>query len=66
MQPILELENIPKRSMQYKVSSRLLRSVIKSVGDVIQKQVDIIQEIWELAQNIASFSSRIENSKEYL
>jgi hypothetical protein len=66
MEPILELENIPKRSMQYKVSSRLLRSVIKSVGDVIQKQVDIIQEIWELAQNIASFSSRVENSKEYL
>jgi len=66
MQPILELENIPKRSMQYKVSSRLLWSAIKSVGDVIQKQVDIIQEIWELAQNIARFSSRIENSKEYL
>jgi hypothetical protein len=66
MQPILELENIPERSMQYKVSSRLLWSVIKYVGDVIQKRVDIIQEIWELAQNIASFSSRIENSKEYL
>ena len=66
MQPILELENIPERSMQYKVSSRLLWSVIKYVGDVIQKRVDIIKEIWELAQNIASFSYRIENSKDYL
>jgi hypothetical protein len=66
MQPILELEEIPESSTKYKGSSSLLQAVRKYVGDAIQKRVDIIQEIWELAQSIASFSSRIENFKEYL
>ena len=66
MQPILELEEIPKSSMKYKGSSSLFQAVRKYVGDAIQKRVDIIQEIWELSQSIASFSSKIENFKEYL
>jgi hypothetical protein len=55
MQPILELEEIPKSKYKYKGSSSLLQVVRKYVGDAIQKRVDIIQEIWELSQNIASF-----------
>jgi hypothetical protein len=66
MQPTLELEEMPKSSTKYKGSSSLLQVVRKYVGDAIQKRVDIIQEIWELAQSIASFSSRIDNFKEYL
>jgi hypothetical protein len=66
VQPILELEEIPESNMKYKGSSSLFRDVRKYVGDTIQKWVDIIQEIWELAQNIVIFSSRIENFKEYL
>jgi uncharacterized coiled-coil DUF342 family protein len=66
MQPILELEEILERSTKYKGSSSLFQAVRKYVGDAIQKMIDIIQEIWELAQSIASFSSRIENFKEYL
>jgi hypothetical protein len=66
MQPILELEEIHESSTKYKGSSSLLQALRKYVGDAIQKRVDIIQEIWELAQSIASFSSRIENFKENL
>jgi hypothetical protein len=66
IQPTLELEDIPERSTKYKGSSSLLQVVRKYVGDAIQKRIDIIQEIWELSQSIASFSSRIQNFKEYL
>jgi hypothetical protein len=60
------LEEIPESSRKYKSSSILLQAIRKYVGDAIQKRIDIIQEIWELSQSIASFSSRIENFKEYL
>jgi hypothetical protein len=44
-----------------------LQTVRKYDGDAIHKRIDIIQDIWELAQSIiASFSSRILNFKEYL
>jgi hypothetical protein len=59
------LENVPERSKKYKGSSSLLQAIRKYVGDAIHKRIDIIQEIWELAQSIASFSSRIQNFKEY-
>jgi hypothetical protein len=66
MQPILELEEVLESSTKYKGPSSLLQAIRKYVGDAIQKRVDVIQEIWELAQSIASFSSRIENFKEYM
>jgi hypothetical protein len=66
IQPTFELEYILENNTKYKGSSILLQVVRKYVGDAIQKRIDIIQEIWELAQSIASVSSRIQNFKEYL
>lgn len=48
-QPTLTLEDIPKSSNKYKGSSSLLQGIRKYVGDGIQKMIDLIQEIWELA-----------------
>jgi hypothetical protein len=49
IQPIFVLESVSERSRKYKGSSRLLQEIRKYVGDSIQKRIDIIQEIWELA-----------------
>ena len=35
-------------------------------GDEIHKIIDLIQEIWELAQSSTNFATRITNFKEYL
>jgi hypothetical protein len=66
IKPTLVLENILKRNSKCKGSSRLLQAIRKCVGDEIHKRVDLIQEIPDLAQSIANYSSRITNFKEYL
>jgi len=60
------LENDPESNIKYKVSSILLQKIRKYIGDAILKRIIIIQEIWDLAQIIATFSTRIQNFKEYL
>jgi hypothetical protein len=55
IQPTLELEDIPENNTKCKGSSSLLQDVRKYVGDAIQKRIDIIQEIWELAQILLAF-----------
>jgi len=49
------IEDTPESSTKYKDSTSLLQAIRKYVGDAIQKRIDIIQEIWELSQIIASF-----------
>ena len=66
IQPTLVLENILESNSKCKGSSSLLQAIRKYVGDAIQKWIDLIQEIWDLAQSTANFSSRITNFKEYL
>jgi hypothetical protein len=60
------LENVPEIRSKYKRSSSLLKAIRKYVGDGIPKIIDMIQEIWDLAQSVASFSSRIKVFEEYL
>jgi hypothetical protein len=66
IQPILTLEDVPESSSKLKGSSSLLLAIRKYVGDGIQKRIDLILEIWELAQSSTSFSTRILHFKEYL
>jgi hypothetical protein len=66
IQPTIELDGILESNTKYKGSLSLLQDVRKYVGDAIQKIIDTIQDIWELAQSIAHFFSRIHNFKEYL
>jgi hypothetical protein len=40
--------------------------VRKYIGDGIQKRIDLIQEIWELAEISTNFATRITHFKEYL
>jgi hypothetical protein len=66
IQPTIALEYVPKSSNKYKVSSSLLQSIRKYVGDGIQKRMDLIQEIWDLTQNATNIATRISHFKEYL
>jgi hypothetical protein len=66
IQPILTLKDVPKSSSKLRGSSNLLLVVRKYVGDGIQKRIDLILEIWELAQSSTSFSTRIMHFREYL
>jgi hypothetical protein len=66
IQPTLTLEDVPESNSKLKGSSSLLLAVRKYVGDGIQKRIDLIQEIWELAQSSTNFSMRIMHFKEYL
>jgi hypothetical protein len=66
IQPTLTLEDVQKATSKLKGSSSLLLAVRKYVGDGIQKRIDLIQEIWELAQSSTNFSMRIMHFKEYL
>jgi hypothetical protein len=43
-----------------------LRAITKYVGDGIQKRMDLILEIWDLAQRATNFAAIITNFKEYL
>jgi hypothetical protein len=49
-----------------KGSSSLLMVVRKYIGDGIKKRIDLILEIWELAQSSTTFSTRVFHFKEYL
>jgi hypothetical protein len=66
IQPTLTLEDVLENKNKLKGSSILLLVVRKYVGDGIQKIIDLIQEIWELAQSSTNFSMRIMHFKEYL
>jgi hypothetical protein len=66
IQPTLVLEDIPESNNKCKGSSSLLQAIRKYVGDAIQKRIDLIQEIWDLAQSVSNFLTRITNFKEYL
>jgi hypothetical protein len=66
IQPTLTLEDILESNNKWKGSSSLLQAIRKYVGDEIQKRIDLIQEIWELAQSSTNFAARITNFKEYL
>jgi hypothetical protein len=41
-------------------------AVRKYIGDSIMKRIELILEIWELAQSLATFSTWAFNFKEYL
>jgi hypothetical protein len=66
IQPTLTLEDILERNNKLKGSSSLLLAMRKYVGDGIQKRIDLIHEIWELAQSSTNFSTRIMHFREYL
>jgi hypothetical protein len=66
IQPTLTLEDVPESNSKLKGSSSLLFTVRKYVGDGIQKRIDLIHEIWELAQSSTSFSTRIMHFRKYL
>jgi hypothetical protein len=66
IQPALVLEDTLESNTKIKGSSSLLQVIRKYVGDAIPNIIVIIQEIWELAQSISSFSSIVQNFKEYL
>jgi hypothetical protein len=57
---------MPESSNKCKVSSSLLQAIIKYVGDGIHKIIYLIQEIWDIAQNVANFATIITNFKQYL
>jgi uncharacterized coiled-coil DUF342 family protein len=66
IQQTITLEYIPESINKCKGSSSLLQTTRKYIGDKIHKIIDLIQEIWELAQGSTEFATRITNFKEYL
>jgi hypothetical protein len=63
---MFNLEYVLDTSSRLKGSSSLLMVVIKYIGDGIKKRVDLILEILELSQSLATFSTRVFHFKEYL
>ena len=63
---MLTLEDVLESNNKLKGSSSLLLAVRTYIGDGIQKRIDLIQEIWELAQSSTGFSARIMHFKQYL
>jgi hypothetical protein len=66
IQPTLTLEDVLESNNKLKGFSNLLLVVRKYVGDGIQKRIDLIHEIWELAHSSIIFSTRIMHFREYL
>jgi hypothetical protein len=66
IQPLYNLEGVPKTSSRLKISSRLLMTVIKYTRDQIHKMIALILEIWELATSSTALSTRVLHFKEYL
>jgi hypothetical protein len=63
---MFNLEDVLETSSRLKGSSRLLMEVRKYIGDGITKIIDLILEIWELAQSSTTFSTRVFHFKKYL
>jgi hypothetical protein len=66
IQPLCSLEDVPETSSRLKGSSSLLMVVRKYIGDNIKRRIALILEIWELATNSTTLSTRVLHFKEYL
>jgi hypothetical protein len=63
---LCNLKDVTETSSNLKGSSILLMVVIKYIGDSIKRRISLILEIWELATNSTTLSTRVLHFKEYL
>jgi hypothetical protein len=66
IQPFCRLEDVLETNSRLKGSSILLMASRKYIGDNIKRRIALILEIWELARNSTTLSTRVLHFKEHL